>query len=211
MGTARKTRTKDRSKTEQKRSSRQTTLPQSENTQLGELMRQFAAQQQEMQSLRQQLAAGFAGAAAVPAPHPVVKADDSTLVLGSFVAIHRIRSKSVTPVPEEFASALLEYDNDRFELCYGVVEGVPGGKSVNIDKGGTIPKDVVEVLLKFGVKPSPHDEKGEAGDHHDRVLAMHEQSITKLIALPANADRKINKEELQHDFKSILESEILVW
>eukprot|EP00854_Cymbomonas_tetramitiformis_P031457 gene31457-39567_t len=75
MGTARKTRTKDRSKTEQKRSSRQTTLPQSENTQLGELMRQFAAQQQEMQSLRQQLAAGFAGAAAVPAPHPVVKVE----------------------------------------------------------------------------------------------------------------------------------------
>ena len=139
------------------------------------------------------------------------QADDSKLVLGSFVAVHRHRSKSVTPISEEFASSLLDYDNDRFELCYGVVEGVPEGTSVNISKGANIPKDVVEVLLKFGVKPSPHDEKGKPGDHHDRILAMHEQSITKLVALPSNSDKKIDKKELQHDERSIMEPGILVW
>ncbi|KAK3252881.1 hypothetical protein CYMTET_37842 [Cymbomonas tetramitiformis] len=138
-----------------------------------------------------------------------VQMGDRTRILDQYHL--SVRSKSVTPIPEEFASSLLDYDNDRFELCYGVVEGVPGGSSVNIAKGGNIPKDVVEVLLKFGVKPSPHDENDEAGDHHDRILAMHEQSITKLLALPSNSEKKINKTELQHDGKSIMEAGILVW
>lgn len=137
--------------------------------------------------------------------------DTSKLVAGSFVAVHRTRSKTVSPLPEESADELLDFDKDRFELCYGVVEGVPGGTSLNIAKGGNIPKDVVEVLLKFGVKPSPHDEKGKAGDHHDRILAMHEESIGKLLALPSNSDKKIDKKELQHDDTSIMEDDIVVW
>ena len=56
MGASRKNRVKD----QKKPPSRQTTLPQSENAQLAELMRQLAAQQTEMQGLRQQLAGASA-------------------------------------------------------------------------------------------------------------------------------------------------------
>ncbi|KAK3280884.1 hypothetical protein CYMTET_11286 [Cymbomonas tetramitiformis] len=120
--------------------------------------------------------------------------------------------KPFPPSPRSpHACDLLDFDKDKPELCYEVVEGVPGGTDVNIAKGGNIPKDVVEVLLKFGVKPSPHDEKGKAGDHHDRILAMHEESIGKLLALPSNSDKKIKEKGLQHDATSILEEELLVW
>ncbi|KAK3280207.1 hypothetical protein CYMTET_11950 [Cymbomonas tetramitiformis] len=111
-------------------------------------------------------------------------ADDSKLVAGSFVSVHRCRSKNVSPYPEDFAMDLLDYDKER---------------------------DVVEVLLKFGIKPSPHDEKGVAGDHHDRILAMHQESIAKLLALPTNAEKKIKEEDLQHDATSIMEEGLLVW
>ncbi|KAK3271820.1 hypothetical protein CYMTET_19862 [Cymbomonas tetramitiformis] len=83
--------------------------------------------------------------------------------------------------------------------------------SIFPSKGGVIPRDVVEVLLKFGIKPSPHDEKGVAGDHHDRILAMHLESIAKLLALPTNAEKKIKEEDLQHDATSIMEEGLLVW
>eukprot|EP00854_Cymbomonas_tetramitiformis_P020172 gene20172-24146_t len=58
--------------------------------------------------------------------HPSAPRGASKLVAGSFVAVHRYRSKNVAPYPEEYASDLLDFDKEQFELCYGLVEGLPG-------------------------------------------------------------------------------------
>ncbi|KAK3238818.1 hypothetical protein CYMTET_51205 [Cymbomonas tetramitiformis] len=99
MGPSRKTRSGNNSKGNTP--SRQTTLPQSENSQLAELMRQFAAQQKEMQGLRQQLAAGLVGAAVAPPLHPVKAGSDCERQ-------HSWRSGCALPLHQGYPAALGE-------------------------------------------------------------------------------------------------------